>query len=79
MDRLKMLHMIRFKMKGRKISMRAWAIDKGLPYTLVQQFLANKAGKSGSPFTICADIEAALKKDGLWPTPEELKEVANEN
>lgn len=75
MDRLKMLHKIRYKLKDRNLSMRRWALEQNLPYTLVVQFLTNKAGKSGSPFTKCADIEAALKADGLWPTPEELEEA----
>jgi len=79
MERLKILHKIRYRLKDRNLSMRKWAAEKELPYTLVVQFLTNKAGKSNNPFTKCADIEVALKKDGLWPTPEELEEVANGN
>lgn len=72
MERIKILHKARFRLKDRGLSMKGWARVNGFTPTLVFMFFHAKTGTSGSPFTKSYDIEQALKRDGLWPSEEEL-------
>lgn len=54
-------------------SMHKWAMANGFGYTQVCNVIAGRSGKLQSPITKAGQIEAALKRDGFWPTEDEPK------
>lgn len=56
------------------LTIRKWAENHNLPYSLVYQVVMGECGKLQSPFTKSYAIQQIFKSEGLWPD-EEVKAV----